>query len=103
LLLVFIGDLGIMGTAVVTQMPISTVFFVAAINPLQMFKIASILTIQANLEVLGPAGLYASNQFGILLLPLLLVGLLLWIALPLLGALTLFARQEKLVLKGSSK
>lgn len=103
LLLVFIGDLGIMGTAVVTQMPISTVLFIAAINPLQMFKIASILTIQANLEVLGPAGLYASNQFGVLLLPLLLVGLLLWIALPLLGALTLFARQEKLVLKGSSK
>jgi Cu-processing system permease protein len=103
LFLVFIGDLGIMGTAVITQMPITSVFFVAAINPLQMFKIASILTIQANLEVLGPAGLYATNQFGALLLPLLLVGLLLWIVLPLLGALTLFARQERLILKGSSR
>jgi Cu-processing system permease protein len=103
LFLVFIGDLGIMGTAVVTQMPISAVFFVAVVNPLQMFKIASILTIQANVEVLGPAGIYASNQFGALLLPLLLIGMVFWIAVPLLGALTLFARQEKFMLKGSSK
>ncbi len=103
LLLVFLGDLGIMGTAVITQMPIGSVFLIAAINPLQMFKIASILTIQANLEVLGPAGLYASNQFGNALLPLLLAGLLLWIVVPLLSALVLFARQEKLTLKGSLK
>jgi Cu-processing system permease protein len=103
LILVFIGDLGLMGTAVITQMPVSAVFLIAVINPLQMFKIASILTIQANLEVLGPAGLYATSQFGALLLPLLLVGLLLWVALPLLGALILFARQEKLVLKESSR
>jgi Cu-processing system permease protein len=103
LLLVFIGDLGIMGTAVVTQMPIGSVFLIAVVNPLQMFKIASILAIQANLEVLGPAGLYASSQFGSALLPLLLVGLLLWIAVPLLFALTLFARQEKFMLKGSSR
>lgn len=103
LLLVFIGDLGIMGTAISTQMPIQTVFFIAVLNPLQMFKIASILTIQANLEVLGPAGLYATDQFGGLLLPLLLIGLVLWIVIPLMGALTLFSRQEKFILKGSAR
>jgi Cu-processing system permease protein len=103
LFLVFIGDLGIMGTAVTMQLPIEAVFFIAVINPLQMFKIASILTIQANLEVLGPAGLYATDQFGGLLLPLLLLGLLIWIVLPLLGAMALFARQEKLILKGSAR
>ena len=97
LFLVFIGDLGIMGTAIATQMSIQAVFFVAILNPLQMFKIASILTIQANLEVLGPAGLYATDQFGALL-PILLIGLLLlWIVLPLLGAMPLFARQAKFV------
>jgi len=101
LFLVFIGDLGIMGTALSTQMPIQTVFFVAVLNPLQMFKIASILTIQANLEVLGPAGLYAADQFGGLLLPLLLLGLIVWIIVPLLAALTIFSRQEKLILKRS--
>ncbi len=103
LFLVFIGDLGIMGTALATQMPIQTVFFIAVLNPLQMFKIASILTIQANLEVLGPAGLYATDQVGGLLLPLLLLGLVIWIVVPLLGALTLFSRQEKFVLKGSTR
>ena len=100
LFLVFIGDLGIMGTALSTQMPIQVVFFIAVLNPLQMFKIASIPTIQANLEVLGPAGLYATNQFGGLLLPLLLLGLVSWIILPLLGAVTVFSRQKKFILKG---
>lgn len=103
LFLVFIGDLGIMGTAIATQMSIQAVFFVAILNPLQMFKIASILSIQANLEVLGPAGLYATDQFGALL-PILLIGLLLlWIVLPLLGAMLLFARQEKFVQKASAR
>jgi Cu-processing system permease protein len=103
LFLVFIGDLGIMGTAVSMQLPIEAVFFIAILNPLQMFKIASILTIQANLEVLGPAGLYATDQFGGLLLPLLLLGLVIWIVLPLLGAVTVFSRQEKISLKGSAR
>lgn len=103
LFLVFIGDLGIMGTAIATQMSIQSVFFVAILNPLQMFKIASILTIQANLEVLGPAGLYATHQFGGLL-PVLLVGLLLlWIVVPLLGAMALFSRQEKFIQKASAR
>lgn len=103
LLLVFIGDLGIMGTAVATQMPVDVIFLVAVINPLQMFKFASILTIQANLEVLGPAGLYATNQFGNMLLPLMLVGMLFWISAPLFTALAFFSHQEKFMRKGSSK
>lgn len=103
LFLVFIGDLGIMGTALTMQLPIEAVFFIAVLNPLQMFKIASILTIQANLEVLGPAGLYATDQFGALLLPLLLLGLFIWIVVPLTGAVVLFSRQEKFILKGSTQ
>ncbi|MBI5670940.1 MAG: ABC transporter permease subunit [Chloroflexi bacterium] len=103
LFLVFIGDLGIMGTAITMQLPIEAVFLIAVLNPLQMFKIASILTIQANLEVLGPAGLYATDQFGGLLLPLLLLGLVIWMVLPLLGAVVLFARQEKFTQKGSAR
>lgn len=96
LLFVFVGDLGVMGTAMVTQMPISTVFFASAANPLQLFKMSSILTIQANLEILGPAGIYATQEFGNTLLPMLLSGLLLWALVPLAGALVLFARQGSL-------
>lgn len=103
LFLVFIGDLGIMGTSVSMQLPIETVFFVAVINPLQMFKIASILVIQANLEVLGPAGLYATSQFGNWLLPMLLIGLLIWIIVPLFAAIMIFARQEKFIFSGASR
>lgn len=95
LFLVFIGDLGIMGTTIATRMPVDLMFWVTSLNPLQMFKFASILIIQANLEVLGPAGLYATSQFGNLLLPIMLGGLLVWILAPLSLAATAFARQER--------
>lgn len=101
LLLVFVGDLGVMGTAIVMQLPISSVFMVAALNPLQLFKFAAILSIQANLEILGPAGMYATQQFGTALLPLMLAGLVLWVVLPLAGALALFARQGSMASKRS--
>lgn len=101
LLLVFIGDLGLIGTALITHMPVELLFFVSILNPLQLFKIASVLSIQADLHVLGPAGLYATGQFGAALLPMLIGGLLLWIGLPLLGALALFARQERQTSKGN--
>ncbi|HRE46640.1 MAG TPA: ABC transporter permease subunit [Aggregatilineales bacterium] len=100
LFLVFIGDLGIMGTATSTQMPIETVFAIAILNPLQVFKIASILVLQANLEVLGPAGVYATDHFGKLLLPMLISGLLLWIIIPLMGGMILFGREERLIQRG---
>lgn len=103
LFLVFIGDLGIMGTAIVTQMPVEVMFTVTTLNPLQMFKFASILTIQANLEILGPAGMYATHQFGDLLLPLMLGGLLLWIISPITIALMIFTRQERITHKGTVK
>ncbi|MBK8022003.1 MAG: ABC transporter permease subunit [Chloroflexi bacterium] len=102
LLLVFIGDLGIMGTAISMQLPIEAVFTIVVVHPLQMFKIASILILQANLEVLGPAGLSASEQFGGLLMPLLLGGLILWISVPLLAAIALFTRQERFIVRSSA-
>jgi len=102
LLLVFVGDLGIMGTAIVTQMPIEAVFYVASVNPLQLFKMSAILNIQANLEVLGPAGIYAVRQFGDALLPLFIGGLVLWIVVPLAIALLLFSREGMLALRRSA-
>jgi hypothetical protein len=68
-----------------------------------MFKIASILSMQANLDVLGPAGIYATSHYGAALLPLLLAGLTLWIVLPLAAALSVFGRQERFVVKGTRK
>lgn len=99
LILVFVGDLGLMGATIVTQMPIQSVFWIASINPLQMFKISAILNIQANLEVLGPVGIYATEQYGTTLLPMMIMGLLLWIFLPLALALFIFSNHSLITLK----
>lgn len=101
LLLVFVGDLGIMGAAIITQMKIQTIFIVSTINPLQMFKMAAILNLQANLEVLGPVGMYATEEFGASLLPILLLGLVLWIVIPMGIALMIFSQRSLITMKRS--
>lgn len=82
LLLVFFGDLGVMGTAVVLQFNVNQLFAAALANPLQLFKLASILNLRQNLEVLGPAGVYAYRTYGSSLLPGLIGLLLLWVIVP---------------------
>ena len=93
LLLVFFGDLGIMGTALVLQLDVNQLFTLAMLNPLQLFKIAAILDLRSNLEVLGPAGVYAYRTYGDQLLPLLIGLLLVWVVLPFLLAIQLFKRR----------
>ena len=93
LILVFFGDLGMMGSALVLQLDVHQLFFLALLNPLQLFKIAAILDFRSNLEVLGPVGVYAFRTYGTQLLPLLIGLLLLWIVLPFLAAIKLFKRR----------
>lgn len=83
LVLVFFGDLGLMGTAFVVRMDIAQLFALALINPLQLFKMAAILAVRSNLEVLGPAGIYAVRTYGSQLMLLLMTILLAWTLLPL--------------------
>jgi Cu-processing system permease protein len=83
LLLVFFGDLGLMGTALVMKVRVGELLTLAFINPLQVFKMAAILAIRGSLDVLGPAGLYALRTYGARLMPLLLVILLAWSIIPL--------------------
>jgi Cu-processing system permease protein len=99
IILVFVGDLGLMGATIVTQMPIQSVFWIATINPLQMFKMSAILNIQANLEVLGPVGMYATEQYGMTLLPMMVGGLVLWIVVPLVLSLIVFSNRSLITLK----
>jgi len=94
LLLVFVGDLGLIGAAVVTQMPLNTTLLLAMLNPLQLFKMASIFSTQASLDVLGPAGLYATDTFGGAFIPLLAAILTLWVLIPLGVALVIFVQQS---------
>jgi Cu-processing system permease protein len=93
LLLVFFGDLGVMGTAVVLQFNVNQLFAAALANPLQVFKMASILNLRQNLEVLGPAGMYAFRTYGSTLLPALIGLLLLWVIVPFVLTTQIFKRK----------
>lgn len=93
LLLVFFGDLGVMGTAVTLRLSVSELFALALANPLQIFKIAAIWNLQNNLELLGPAGVYAMRTYGSLLLWLLVGLLLAWTILPLLITQQVFKKR----------
>lgn len=94
LVFVFLGDLGMMGTAIAMRMPIEAIFWLALVNPLQVFKMAAVLNINASLDVLGPAGIFATQEYGATL-PLIFAGVLaIWIAVPALAAYLHFARRS---------
>ena len=64
LILVYFGDLGLMGTAAVVGLNVQQLLALALVNPLQVFKIAAVLNLRDNLEILGPAGIYAFRTYG---------------------------------------
>jgi Cu-processing system permease protein len=86
LALVFFGDLGLMGGAIAMKLDIGVLFGLALANPLQVFKMATVYALQASLEVLGPAGLFAIRTYGASLTALLIGVLAVWIVAPLAGA-----------------
>jgi Cu-processing system permease protein len=96
LILVFFGDLGILGTAVVMRLDVGQLFAITLLNPLQLFKIAAIMAIRSNLEVLGPAGIYALRTHGTNLMPLLVALLAAWTILPLTGTYLVFQKRGAL-------
>lgn len=87
---VFLGDLGLMSTAITMRLPIEQLFWLALANPLQTFKMAAILDINATLDVLGPAGIYAMQEHGAQLRAFLLAITGLWIVLPATAAYVRF-------------
>lgn len=93
LILVYFGDLGLMGTAVVMQIDVRQLLALALVNPLQVFKIAAVLDLRENLEVLGPAGIYAFRAYGGGLWPLLVGLLLVWVIAPFLIATQVFKKR----------
>lgn len=96
LTLVFVGDLGLMGTTLAFKLPIQTIFNLALINPLQVFKMSCLISINATLDVLGPAGIYAMQTYRDQLTGLFLGSLLAWIVLPLLVSYVIFNKRGDL-------
>jgi Cu-processing system permease protein len=96
LLLLVFGDLGLMGTSMILKLSVGQLFTLTMLNPMQIFKIAAILNIRDNLEVLGPAGVYALRTFGAQLLPALIVIMISWALVPLVFAYYAFRRSGAL-------
>lgn len=80
--LVFLGDLGVMGTALATDLPVEALFFSTIANPVEAFRLVTLTTFQGSLDVLGPAGSYAVDRFGAGLDTMLLSVLALWVVVP---------------------
>lgn len=83
LLLVFLGDLGVMASAVTLRFDVETLLGLALLNPLEVFRVAAVLVLQGGGEALGPAGTFAVDSYGRALLPFLVGLLALWTAVPL--------------------
>ncbi|MFQ5522557.1 MAG: ABC transporter permease [Acidimicrobiia bacterium] len=96
LVLVFLGDLGLMGSAIATRLPVSALFFSTIANPVEAFRLASLASFADSLDILGPAGSYAVDALEAALVPTIVGSLLAWIALPLVGAWTRFRNRRDL-------
>jgi Cu-processing system permease protein len=87
---VFLGDLGLMGTAITLRLSAEQLLWFSLLNPLQVFKMAAILDINATLDLLGPAGIYAMQEYGAQLRGVFLALTALWIVAPALVAYVRF-------------
>lgn len=90
---VFLGDLGLMGSAITLRMSAAELLACALLNPLQVFKMFAVSGMHRSLDLLGPAGLYASQTYGAALPALFGAVLTVWIILPLAAAWAIFSRR----------
>jgi Cu-processing system permease protein len=93
--LVLIGDLGLMGSAVILKLSPGTLLTATVLNPLESYRIASIELLRDSLELLGPAGLVAHDRFGEFTSPALTLVLVLWLIIPLTVAYLAMVREEQ--------
>jgi Cu-processing system permease protein len=96
LFFVFIGDLGLMGTAAATNMPVSALFFGALLNPVEAFRLTALTALSGSLDALGPAGTYAVDTLGEWLRATMIAALAVWLSLPILIAWLRFAGKADL-------
>lgn len=96
LALVFVSDLALMAGAMAMRMRIENLLALSLANPLQVFKMWSLLAADTSLDVLGPAGLYASEEFGPWLHAVFAACLGAWIVLPLSIAGAVLSRRSPL-------
>jgi Cu-processing system permease protein len=94
LTLVFATDLALMAGTLALKLPIEQVFTLSLLNPLQVFKMWSLHAADGSLDVLGPAGLYASEEYGERLHLMFAASIAVWVAAPLAAAFVIFTRRS---------
>lgn len=92
LVLVFAGDLGLLGTSLAVRLPPGALLAAAWLNPLSLYRLLALDALACDLDVLGPAGLCARDVLGAWLGPAALAGLAAWLGLTLAVSWTLFKR-----------
>ena len=94
ILMVLLGNLGLMGTSVVVGMAPELLLGLTIINPLEAFRIGAIMQIRGSLELLGPAGLVARDTMGDATTMVLVAVMMLWLVGGLALAYVLARRKE---------
>lgn len=86
--MVLLYDLGAVGLALTVSSSGRALLLMVLANPIECVRILAIMTLEPDLEVLGPLGSYVTNEVGRTTgVALLIAGLSVWVAAPL--ALTL--------------
>ncbi|MBX3376446.1 MAG: ABC transporter permease subunit [Phycisphaeraceae bacterium] len=93
LALVFVSDLALMAGTMALKLRIEELLAMALVNPLQVFKMWSLHAIDSSLDVLGPAGLYAVDEYGGRLHLIFGACLMAWVVAPLALAAAVFSRR----------
>jgi Cu-processing system permease protein len=92
---VLLTDLGLMGGTLVFHLRAPQLLHVALANPLQVFKLAVLARLNPTLDMLGPAGMYATTTYGTALPWVFAGALAAWIVLPLGAAAAVFSRTSR--------
>jgi Cu-processing system permease protein len=93
---VFVTDLGLMAGVLAMRLRIEELLALSLVNPLQVYKMWSLHAIDASLDVLGPAGLYAVEEYGSRLHLIFGAALAAWVVVPLVVAGVIFSRRSPL-------
>jgi Cu-processing system permease protein len=95
LVLVLVGDLGLMGTAVILKLSPETLLATTLVNPLESYRIAAVDMLRDSMELLGPAGMVAQDTFGGWSIVVLTGILVAWLVGPLAFAYVTMRREEQ--------
>jgi Cu-processing system permease protein len=83
LVLIALGDLGLLATSVATHLGIEALVAATMLNPVDAYKIAAVAALNGSIDVLGPGGRLATDIFGAWLMPVLTLVLIGWLFIAL--------------------